>query len=626
MCGIAGYIGKGNKGILESMIKSLEHRGPDFLAAEVKENVGFAHARLSILDLSSNAHQPFFSEDGRYGIVFNGEIYNYRQLKETLHTYKTFHFRSTSDTEVLLYLYIVLGEKMLPLLNGMFAFVIYDFEEKKAFIARDRMGKKPLYYAIKDQTLIFGSELKALLLHPLVNKKVNLSVLNEYLTYDYVPTPHAIIEGVEKLDGGSFMYFVNGEITEKKTYYTVKFNPTFEGSFEEAKEQLDALLDDAVAARLIADVPLGVFLSGGLDSSTVAYYAQKNATNRISTFSIGFNNKSYDESDYAALVAQKLGTDHHVEFLGANDSLELLPFITERMDEPFADPSIIPTYLLSKYTRSKVTVALGGDGSDELLAGYPTFISDRYKDFYLALPNFFKNAIKKVANQLPPSDNNISLDFKVNQFLKGFDAQKQAIHTLWLSSFVPSQKQQLLSASVKRELNGASGLELIDEVIKPFSNENEFNKTLITYFKTYLQDDILVKVDRASMLTSLEVRAPFLDYRVVDFINTLPKEFKIKGNNGKFILKEMMRNKLPNEIIDRPKKGFGIPLSLWLRNELKGLCNELLSEENLKKHHFFDIKYVKQLQDEHFSSKKNHRKELWNLMVFQNWYLHFIEK
>lgn len=624
MCGIAGFIGKGNEDILRRMIKTLEHRGPDFLGADLKEGVGLAQARLSILDLSSNAHQPFYTEDGRYGIVFNGEIYNYIQLKEELAKHRTFSFRSTSDTEVLLYLYIVLGEKMLPMLNGMFAFVIYDFLEKKAFIARDRMGKKPFYYAIKENTLVFGSELKALLVHPLVSRKVNLSVLNEYLTYDYVPTPHAILEDVKKLDGGHFMVFQNGKITEEKAYYTTQFHPTFKGTFVEAKTQLGELLDDATAARLVADVPLGVFLSGGLDSSTIAYYAQKNAAKQINTFSIGFSNKSYDESDYAALVAKKLGTEHHVEFLEAQDSLDLLPFITERMDEPFADPSIIPTYLLSKFTRSKVTVALGGDGSDELLAGYPTFISDRYKQYYSALPNFLKSTIKGAVNWLPPSDKNISLDFKINQFLKGFDGKPRDIHTLWLSSFTPTEKTRLFSAQARVALKDKTGLELIDEVLVNYRNETTFHQTLQTYFKTYLQDDILVKVDRASMLTSLEVRAPFLDYRVVDFINTLPNEYKIKGNNGKYVLKELMRDKLPNEIIDRPKKGFGIPLSLWLRNELRGLCDELLSEENLKKHQLFDVNYVKQLQKEHYSQRKNHRKELWNLMVFQGWYLQFM--
>lgn len=623
MCGIAGYIGKGTYEVLKKMIKSLEHRGPDFLAAEVNGNVGLAHARLSIVDLSSNANQPFYLENGRYGIVFNGEIYNFHELKKDLLEKHQVKFKSTSDTEVLLYMYIFYGEKMFTKLNGMFAFAIHDFQTETTFFARDRMGKKPLYYSLQENTIVFGSELKSLIVHPVVKKEINFDVLNEYLTFDYVPTPHAIFKNIHKLEAGHFMVYKNAQIIKYQSYWNPTFQPAFDGSFDEAKHHLDQLLEDATKIRMIADVPLGVFLSGGLDSSTVAYYAQKNATQKINTFSIGFESKSYDESSYAKAVADKLGTNHHVQFLTAKDSLDLLPFLSTKIDEPFADPSIIPTYLLSKFTRSKVTVALGGDGSDELLAGYPTFISDRVKQFYNAVPYRLKKIIKSSTFLLSPSDKNISLDFKINQFLKGFENRNQDTHSLWLGSFTPSGKNRLFSNTVKEQIEKKSGLELVDYYLTNYLNEPDFNQVILVYLKTYLQDDILVKVDRASMYTSLEVRAPFLDFRIVDFLNTLPKHYKIKGNNGKLLLKELMRNKLPNDIIDRPKKGFGIPLSLWIRNELKELCEYLLSKDKIESQGIFNYEYIHQLKSEHYSMKKNHRKELWNLMVFQTWYEHY---
>lgn len=339
-----------------------------------------------------------------------------------------------------------------------------------------------------------------------------------------------------------------------------------------------------------------MFLSGGLDSSAVAYYAQKNATSRINTFSIGFTEKSYDESNYARIVASKLNTSHHEEFLSAKQSLELIPEITARLDEPFADPSIIPTYFLSKFTRKHVTVALGGDGSDELMAGYPTFISDKFAPFFSALPKPIIKSILSLTNLLPPSDNNISLDFKLTQFLKGFESQKQYTHSLWLGSFTPSLKDKLFTQDAKAIISNGNGLGCVDRYISEVPNANAFNKLLYSYYRTYLLEDILVKVDRASMYTSLEVRAPFLDKNIVDFLDTLPKSYKIKGFNGKRLLKELMRDKLPDQIIDRPKKGFGIPVSLWLRNELKDTMETYLSEERIKRHGLFNYSFIARLK------------------------------
>jgi asparagine synthase (glutamine-hydrolysing) len=619
MCGIAGFVGRGNLDDLNRMIQCIRYRGPDNQPVFQKENCGFAHARLSIIDLSAEANQPFFNADRSAMIIFNGEIYNFPELKAGLQKTGRYNFHTTSDTEVLMYLYEEYKEKLLEKINGMFAFAIYDFRTKELLLARDRMGKKPLHYGIFDGTIVFASELKAILAHPLATKEINLDALNEYLTFDYVPTPHSIFKNIYKLEAANYLIFRERKIIENKPYWNIQFsNSTI--SFDEAKTQFDKLLDNATASRLMSDVPLGVFLSGGLDSSTIAYYAQKNSSNKVNTYSIGFEDKSYDEADYAQLVSKHLGTNHHQQILTAKHTLELIPKIASLLDEPFADPSIIPTHLLSDFTRQHVTVALGGDGSDELLAGYPTFFSNYFINPYSALPGFMKKLFEKISLTIPVSDKNISFDFKVKQFLKGFESKKEYAHTLWLGSFTPNEKQQLFNADVRNKLNDKSGLRVVDDWLSQMPNKNFFNQVQYVYYKTYLLDDILVKVDRASMYSSLEVRAPFLDYKVVEFLNSLPRQYKLKGFKSKYILKEVMRGKIPSEIIDRPKKGFGIPLSHWLRNELKPLCDDLLSESSISKHQLFNPDFVKKLQKDHYARRANNRKLLWNLIVFQMWY------
>jgi asparagine synthase (glutamine-hydrolysing) len=623
MCGIAGFIGNGNQSDLRGMINAISYRGPDYQGADLIGNVGLAHARLSIIDLSPEAQQPFYTSDKTVSMVFNGEIYNYLELKEELLKLGKYSFRTTSDTEVLVYLYQEYGEKLLEKINGMFAIAIYDYNKKQLLLARDRMGKKPVYYSVVNNTLIFASELKAILKHPIVKKDLNYNAINEYLTFDYVPTPNTIFNNIHKLEASQYLIFRDGKITDKQPYWKVDFTQQ-NISFTDATATLDTLLNNAVRDRLMSDVPLGVFLSGGLDSSTVAYYAQKNSKAQINTFSIGFSEKSYDESDYAKLVAKKLGTKHHEEFLSASTSLSLIPNIISKLDEPFADPSIIPTYFLSKFTRKHVTVALGGDGSDELLAGYPTFISDKFLKSFGLLPKSLIRSFSALTNLLPPSDKNISLDFKLTQFFKGFEESRQYVHTLWLGSFTPALKNKLFTNDALKDIRNGNGLTCIDHYLTDVPDASEFNRLLYSYYRTYLLEDILVKVDRASMYNSLEVRAPFLDVNVVEFLNTLPKEYKIQGFNGKRLLKELMRNKLPNEIIDRSKKGFGIPVSLWLRNELRETMEHYLSEERINSHGIFNYSYIAQLKKEHISLKHNHRKLLWNLLVFEMWYDNFM--
>ena len=621
MCGIAGFWGKGNESVMRAMTEVLHHRGPDFRGTffDPKMALGLGHARLSILDLSSEAHQPFFSQDKRFAIVFNGEIYNFKSIRQDLVERGYGPFQTQGDTEVLLKAYQADGIACLSKLNGMFAFAIFDYERNEMVLARDRMGKKPLYIAQASSTLLFASELKAILKHPEFKSELNVNALNHYLTLDYVPTPISIFDGVEKLEGGHYLRIdYKGNII-RGTFWEPNFIP-LEISFDESKEELDRLLAKATALRLVADVPVGIFLSGGLDSSAVAYYAQKQAVSPIQTFSIGFNEKSYDERAYAQQVAHQLGTVHHERILTAQESIDLIPTVFSSLDEPFADPSILPTYLLSQFTRSKVTVALGGDGSDELLAGYPTFISEKLAPLISWMPFSVIQGLQQMVNLLPASDQNISLDFKLRQFLKGFESSKRFRHSQWLGSFSISEKKNLWNKDLVFKIPHRNTLSVIDDYAKRGSEQ----ELIYMYLKTYLQDDILVKVDRASMMNSLEVRAPFMDVHVVEFLNRLPYDFKLKGFRGKHLLKETMRGKLPSDIIDRPKKGFGIPVSLWLKNELKDLCNDLLSKEMIESQGLFDYNYVEQLKQNHFKGRQNNRKELWNLMVFQLWRRNFL--
>ncbi|HYC86559.1 MAG TPA: asparagine synthase (glutamine-hydrolyzing), partial [Chryseosolibacter sp.] len=560
MCGIAGFIGNGTEQDMRKMISTISHRGPDNQQVFLRDNVALGHARLTIIDLAAEANQPFFNADHSVALVFNGEIYNFLELKKTLEKQKDHLFRTSSDTEVLLALYQYYGLEMFPHLEGMFAFAIYDFNKNRLLLARDRMGEKPLYYGRIGEAFVFGSELKSLLAYPKVSTEIDPQALEHYLVLDYVPAPYSIFRDVRKLEAGTYLLFENNSVTQKK-YWDVVFNES-DINFETACDEFRRRLEKAVVGKMIADVPLGFFLSGGLDSSTVAYFAQKSSNKKIKTYSIGFEDKSYDESSYAKQVADLIGSDHHHEMFNEAQAVQLIPMVASKLDEPFADPSVLPTFLLTKFTRKHVTVALGGDGSDELLGGYPTFLADRFIGAVNALSLLSKPMMAMALKLMPVSDRNIGLDFKIRQFRKGVGVPDDLVHSMWLSSFTPSEAKRVRKQAAK----GTSLSQLTDLIefhLRNLAPTSRFNRNAAIYYKTYLPDDILVKVDRASMFASLEVRSPFLDHRLVEFVNNLPESYKRKGLVTKRILKESMKGKLPDNIIYRPKKGFGIPLSLW---------------------------------------------------------------
>jgi len=613
MCGIAGFWGEGGEMVGKRMIETLRHRGPDYQAVWSEGPATLAHARLSILDLDPRSHQPFFSADGRHVITFNGEIYNFQALRHVLQK-EGITFRTTSDTEVLLEAYRRWGKACLQHLRGMFAFAIYDREEKTFFLARDPMGKKPLYYSFQHGVFAFASEIKALWQHPNIPRRLSPTALHAYLVLDYVPTPYAISEGIYKLEGGHYMIVREGHLIEHAAYWEPPLPTENPLPLEEAVRTLDSLLAKAVRLRMVADVPVGVFLSGGIDSSTVAWYAQQHSESPILTFSIGFTEKSYDESDYAIKVARLLGTHHYAATLTPQKALQLVEEVFPLMDEPFADASILPTYFLSQFARQRVIVALGGDGGDELQAGYPTFIADRYVGLLSWMPKGGIRLLEHLAaTLLPPSDANIALDFKVRQFLRGFTGEPIERHTRWLASFLPEELPTLLHPEY------AQGAEnILEHWLTPYMRRLPegtplYARVAFLYYKTYLQDDILVKVDRASMYNALEVRAPLLDKEVVEFLASLPLRYRRRGSKTKFLLKKLMHRRLPAEVLYRPKKGFGVPLSRWLREELR----TPIEAELLRPDPWFRPSALRTLWEKHQNRQANYRKLLWNIYTFK---------
>lgn len=610
MCGIAGFYGSGDEKILKKMARSLAHRGPDDEGFYISQNIGLGHRRLSIIDLKSG-HQPMSNEDETVRIVFNGEIYNFQALKKDLEQ-KGHKFKTSSDTETILHLYEQEGENCVEKLRGMFAFAIWDARKNQLFLARDRMGKKPLYYGIFNNTLIFGSELKALLEHPAVKKEINLLSLQKFLIYEYVPTPDTMFKNIWKLPAGHRAIWKNNNL-KILPYLELNLREEKIGEIE-AIEKLDSLLDEAVKIRLMADVPLGVFLSGGLDSSAIAHYAAKHKKN-LQTFSIGFDELSFDESRYAKIVSKHLRTDHHEMTVRANDALELIEKLPEIQDDPVADASIFPTYILSKFTRQSVTVALSGDGGDELFFGYPTFQAHKAADIYLHLPKSIQKTINALVKNLPVSHRNFSFDFILKKFIQGMHKNPGIRNQLWLGAFQPNELDEILTNETK---NGIQNELLFENILQGQEKIAQYSPLQVVdyfYLKHYLHDDILNKVDRASMAAGLEVRSPFLDQEIVNFAASLPISLKIRGFTTKYILKKLMQKYLPKNIVYRKKKGFGIPLSRWFANELYKKTEELFQTPDP----FFRIDALLKLLEEHRERKYDHRKKLFTLLTLKLW-------
>lgn len=612
MCGVAGFEGVGTEKSLREMVQTIRHRGPDHEGILLRGRLGFAHARLSILDLSPEANQPMMLPDESVAIVFNGEIYNHSELRVELEK-RGRTFRTSSDTEVILHLYALLGDACFEKLVGMFALALYDFKAQTLLLARDRMGEKPLYWSQARGTLVFASEIKALFASGLVHKELDMHALEQYLQFDYVPTPHSIIRGVHKLEPATVLTYRGGVITKRQFWHPPRAIERV--SEEDALLRLEAGMENTLRKELVADVPVGVFLSGGIDSSAIAYFAQKESKRPLETFSIAFDEKSFDESSHARLVAEHLGTIHHKQTVTSSDALALVPHLADVLDEPLADASIIPTLLLSKFAREQVTVALGGDGGDELFAGYPTFQAERIFNVYRKFPASLRGAVSKLTGMLPVSHGNFALSYSLRKFVSSYSPDAVRRHMEWLGTFDDAARRALIGSSRGKNVFAEATSHATE-----YKPNDVGNRILWTYARTYLMDQVLVKVDRASMRYALEVRAPFLDHTIVDLVFALPYSLKYRGGTSKYLLKKLMKGKLPSSIINRKKKGFGVPMAKWLMGPLKPLCTDLLSADRIKKQGLFDHGYITGLIEEHMSLRRDNRKELWNLMVFQLWY------
>src|SRR4030043_783286 len=625
MCGIVGLLTSKSVAIpeyeiLRKMRDILTHRGPDDKGEYIRpidENgpfIFFGHRRLSIIDLTTG-HQPMANEDETIWVIFNGEIYNFKELREELKG-RGHQFRTRSDTEVIAHAYEEYKETFFQYFNGMFAIGIWDGKGNRLILARDRLGKKPLYYSLINGAFLFASELKAITAYTAFPREVDSFSLMKYLFYEFIPCPNTIFKDAKKIPAASYLTWDKKGIKVKQ-YWSPFIPQISEKNLSEAETELRMmeLLRESVKRRLISDVPLGVFLSGGIDSSTITALAQKEAPGKIKTFSIGFEDPSFDESKYASLASKYIGTEHHEQMMMPADLLNIVPALPDILDEPMADASILPTYLLSKFTRGHVTVALGGDGGDELFAGYPTYLAHKFADQYGRYLKFLHPTLNFFGNLLPVSDDNISFDFKVKKFLSGVGYADGIRNSVWLGSFPFSENQKVLSPEVLSQFSQDRLAEDIYLHEREYPFDDRITKLQYLDLKLYFQESILVKVDRASMACSLEVRAPLLDHELVGFVMGLPSEWKLRGFTSKYILKKAMGNWLPDKVINRPKKGFGVPTAKWVKRELRGLFEDLLSFDRIKREGFLNPQYVNDLLQDHLVNKKDNRKQLWTLLV-----------
>jgi asparagine synthase (glutamine-hydrolysing) len=624
MCGICGYVEldlltRADADIVGAMAQRLAHRGPDDQGVWSRGPVALGQRRLSIIDVEGG-HQPLSNEDGTVWVTFNGEIYNFPELMEELIA-KGHRFRTRCDTEVLVHLYEEEGPEFVRHLNGMFAVAVWDDVRKQLVLLRDRMGEKPLYWSVFDNQLIFASELKAILQHPAVRRELDLKSLSRYLVMSTVPAPYSIFQGIFKLPpGGRLIGRDGGTLVDAYWEYPLG-QVRLDIGLPEAEEQFLKLLRGSVRRQLISDVPLGVFLSGGLDSSMVAALMCEVSTQPVNSFTIRFDDPTFDESPHARLVAASLGTVHHEEVLAPGAALELVPQLGKLLDEPMADASILPTHLLSRFARRHITVALGGDGGDELLAGYPLYVAHGS----LAGPNMLPgtsllNTANRLMAWLPTWLTQRNPMHGLKKAVMGLTHRPGVErHYAWKNGILPREQELLFTDDVLAEWQPHHALDQAHAWIAGCHAENVVEQMLFLDARLYLPDTVLTKVDRASMAVGLEVRAPFLDYTVVEFLASLPLDYKIRGLRGKYLLKRIAAKYLPRRIIRRRKQGFAVPVGKWLRTSFRALLEDMLSRDRLVRAGIFRPETIRTLLDDHFAGRRDNHKFLWPLLMFELW-------
>ena len=616
MCGIIGIIDykkNSSKELLQKMTDTLYHRGPDdsgyeFLEEE-KYQLGFGHRRLSIQDLSTHGHQPMSYEN--LSIIYNGEVYNFKEIREELEGLG-YSFISHSDTEVILKAFHQWGLRSVDRFRGMFAFSIYDKGKKKIYIVRDRAGVKPLYYYHKDGLFLYASELKAFYPHPRFQKNINRDALSLYLQFGYIQAPYTIFQDSYKLKPAHYLEYdlISNSIEVKSYWDIVNFynKEKLDLSYDDAKKELEKILVDSFSLRMVSDVPVGTFLSGGIDSSLVTAILQKNSSKPINTFTIGFDDEKYNEAPYAKEIAKHLGTEHTEHYCSKQDAMDIIVQLPKMYDEPFGDSSAIPTILVSQIAKEKVSVVLSGDGADELFDGYTSYglFDKRYKKIEnIPLKNLLKETLKTIPDPIIKLQN-----YNEKYYLKYLKLKNSLEHRDIANMFKVSN-----SVFTKYEVEKALRGYYFYQSDKEYKGLHNLEKMMFSDFKGYLSDDILVKVDRASMSISLESREPLLDHKIIEFTSTLPIEYK----QNKKVLKDILSDYVPKELFERKKRGFGIPINNWLRNELRYLIDKYLDSSLIQKQNIFDEQYIEDLKYLFFKGNNNDRK-IWTILMFQMWH------
>ena len=627
MCGIAGRVNFTSRApvdrrIVQSMCDLLAHRGPDGDGVLVEGHVGFGHRRLAIIDTSAAGRQPMTASGKRLWITFNGEIYNYRELRHILEQ-RGHVFETRTDTEVILAAYLEFGIECLDRLRGMFAFAIWDNQEQQLLLARDRAGKKPLHYYLDAHGIAFASEPKAFFADPAFEARPNLDAISEYLTYQYVPSPLSAFQGVQKLRPATFLIIKNGAVREKQ-YWKLQYGRKRDLTEEAACEELLERLRESVRMRMISDVPLGAFLSGGIDSSAVVALMAGESSSPVQTFSIGFEETDYDELSYARLVAARYHTLHR-EFVVRPDAVSVLPRLAWHYNEPYADESAIPTYHLSELTRRYVTVALNGDAGDENFAGYRRYVPDPALVSYDRIPQVLRWPAEWLGHALPRRGRPDSFAARAGRWLRHASQSSERRYVRHLIHFDEALKDDLCTP----EFLAASDRNPVDRLMRAYgeSDAPDFVDAMLDLdVNHYLPDCLLVKVDIATMAHGLEGRSPFLDHPLMEFAASLPSSMKLRGTTTKYLLKRAVRDLLPNQIIDRPKMGFGVPLGRWFRGELREMASDLLLSQRIAERGYFRPAAVRQLLDEHLSGRVSRQHQLFNLLMLELWHQIFIDR
>jgi asparagine synthase (glutamine-hydrolysing) len=626
MCGIVGIVRNDksdvDQALLARMCAAIRHRGPDDEGFYFSAAVGLGMRRLAIIDLKSG-QQPIHNQDRTAWIVFNGEIYNYRELREQLE--KLGHtFYTNSDTEAIIHAYDQYGADCPKHLRGMFAFAIWDERTQELFLARDRVGKKPILYAQVNGQFIFGSEFSALLQHPDVSRDIDAEALHHYLSFMCVPAPLTAYRAIRKLEPGHSLRYRKGEIKTER-YWQPDFSKKVDISEAEAGERAIEILRDAVKVRLMSEVPLGAFLSGGIDSSAVVALMSEVSSAPVKTFSIGFEEQDFSELHHARRVAEHVGADHH-EFIVRPDALEVLPILVEHYGEPYADSSAIPTYYVARETRKHVTVALNGDGGDESFAGYERYAAMRLAERYHRIPAVLRDTVVRQAIELiPSSETKRSRVRDVKRFIQAASLEKVERYLRWVSVFDTEAKQDLYSEDFQRETQRLSAANMLDPWFAQANGSGVVDAALLTDIMTYLPNDLLVKVDIATMAVSLEARSPFLDHHVMEFAASLPEKFKLRGLTTKYLLKRVLKKLLPAENLNRRKMGFGVPIGHWFRGRLQPFLRETLLAEVALKRGLFKPEAVKQLVELHTRGERDYSHQLWTLLMLELWFQRFID-